>query len=128
LPNDLVVNVWGSLSGIYFAEVIMLSKGMSGLVLLIGYVSDGFMMPLISYCSDNVETRFGKRMPWYFIGNGLCLPFFYLLFNPPDSAIGSETKPDPWPPYFLIVAGLMMIGMVSTQVSHMSLVNSISYD
>lgn len=67
-------------------------------------------------------------MPWYIIGNILVLPSFYLIFNPPDSAIGSVTNPEPSFSYFVILPSIMMIGQGAIQLSHMSIVNSMSYD
>jgi len=110
LSNDLVIAIWSSYSALFLNKVIMLSDYDSGLVVLMGQVIDAIFQPLISFCSDNVDTPFGKRMPWYFCGNLLTLPCFYLLFNAPDSAIGSEDHPDPAVWFFLIVPGIMNIG------------------
>jgi len=74
-------------------------------------------------------------MPWYLIGHFLTLPCFYLVFNPPDFAVGlppddapEGTLPTPNLWYFLLVPGLMNIGQGAIQLSHMSIVNSITYD
>jgi len=110
LSNDLVINIWSSYSSLFLNKVIMLSDYNSGLVVMMGQVIDAIFQPLISFMSDNVDTPYGKRMPWYFCGNLLTLPCFYLLFNAPDSAIGSEEKPNPSVWFFLIVPGIMNIG------------------
>ena len=44
----------------------------------------------MSYCSDNVDTRIGRRLPWYIVGNILLIPFGVLLFNPTNFALGIE--------------------------------------
>ena len=128
LANDLVIAIWSSYSTLFLNKVIMLSDYYSGLVVLMGQIIDAFCQPIVSYASDNIDTPFGKRMPWYFFGNLVTLPCFYLLFNPPDWAIGSENTPDPSVWFFLIVPGIMNIGQGAIQLSHMSIVNSITYD
>lgn len=76
-----------------------------------GQIVDAIFQPLVSYCSDNVDTPIGKRMPWYIMGNILVLPCFYLFFNPPDSAVGPDIdNPVPVFTFFMIVPSLMLIG------------------
>jgi len=53
-------------------------------------------------------------MPWYLVGHVLILPCFYLIFNPPDIAIGDDySNPVPNLMYFLLVPSLMNIGQGS---------------
>ena len=129
LANDLVISIWQQYSALYMTETVKLTDYEAGLVVLGGQVVDAIFQPLVSYCSDNIDTPIGKRMPWYIIGNILVLPCFYLFFNPPDSAIGPDIdNPEPNFYYFMIVPSLMLIGQGAIQLSHMSIVNSMSYD
>jgi len=83
----------------------------------------------MGYLSDKTDTRIGKRMPWYLFGHIAAIPCFYMIFNPPEIAIGPDTSnPLPNLLYFLIVPSLMNVGQGAIQLSHMSIVNSISYD
>jgi Na+/melibiose symporter-like transporter len=92
-------------------ETIQLSEYDAGLVVLGGQIIDAIFQPLISYCSDNIDTPIGKRMPWYIMGNILVLPCFYMFFNPPDSVIGPDNdNPEPKFMYFMIVPSFMLIG------------------
>ena len=84
---------------------------------------------MVSYCSDNIDTRYGKRMPWYILGNIILFPMAYLLFNPPAIAIGEdEDHPNPKLWYFILIPSVLNIGQGSFQLSHLSIVNSLSYD
>lgn len=83
----------------------------------------------MGYASDHMETPFGQRIPVYFVGCILTLPSFFLMFNPPDFAIGTdEMNPRPWAPYFFVLCALMQIGKGGMQLAHLSILNSITYD
>ena len=116
--------MWNTYSTWYLNQAIHLSDYETGLVVMVGQLIDAIAQPLIGYCSDNIDTRFGKRMPWYIVGHLCTLPCFYMVFNPPDSVVDSKHSLI----YFLIVPSIMNIGQGSVQLSHMSIVNSITYD
>lgn len=105
LPNDLVITIWSSYSTVYFDETVGMSGYDSGLVVLVGQIVDAIFQPIISYCSDNFDTKLGKRMPWYIFGNILVLPCFFLIFNPPKSMLEGPNVS-----YFIAVPGIMNIG------------------
>lgn len=129
LANDLVINVWNTYSTWYMNQAINMTDEESGLVVLVGQIIDAIAQPLVGYCSDTLDTRIGKRMPWYLFGHICTLPAFYLVFNPPLSAIGySRDEPRGLLSYFILVPGIMNIGQGAIQLSHMSIVNSITYD
>jgi len=70
-------------------------------------------------------------MPWYLFGHLCTLPCFYLVFNPPAQALddgSNPTHPTPSLLYFMVVPSIMNIGQGAVQLSHMSIVNSITYD
>jgi len=135
LANDLVITMWNTYSPWYLNQVMMFSDSDSGLIVLVGQIVDAFAQPTIGYSSDHTNWKLGKRMPWYLIGHFLTLPCFYLIFNPPEFAVGAPADdaasglnpiPNLW--FFLIVPSLMNIGQGAIQLSHMSIVNSITYD
>jgi Na+/melibiose symporter-like transporter len=39
---------------------------------------------LVGFLSDKINTRFGKRMPWYFFGTILVIPTFFGIFSSPS--------------------------------------------
>lgn len=83
----------------------------------------------MGYMSDHMETPYGQRIPVYAIGAFFTLPSFFLMFNPPDFAIGTdEMNPRPWAPYFIMLCATMQIGKGGMQLAHLSILNSITYD
>ena len=111
LPNDLVITIWNSYCAIYLVETIQLKHEHAGLVVLVGQIVDAIFQPLVSFCSDNIDTRIGKRMPWYIIGNILVIPCFFMIFNPPDYVVyDTEGNSDPMFLYFIILPSLMNVG------------------
>ena len=65
----------------------------------------------MGYMSDNLHTPYGQRIPVYALGSLCVLPFFFMVFNPPEFAIGKdENNPKPWVPYFFIMPTIMNIG------------------
>jgi GPH family glycoside/pentoside/hexuronide:cation symporter len=111
LANDLIINVWNTYSTWYMNQAINMTDYDSGLVVLVGQIVDAFAQPIIGYSSDVCDSRFGKRMPWYLFGHLCAIPSFYMIFNPPEMAIGpDDANPVPWVMYFLVVPSIMNIG------------------
>ena len=107
----------------------MMSESNAGSLIMVGQITDAILQPLVSFGSDNVDTRLGKRYPWYLLGNLLLFPMTYLLFNPPGFAIGpADSSPQPKLWYFMLISCIMNIGQGMFQLSHLSIVNSLSYD
>ena len=130
LANDLVINVWNTYSTWYMNQVINMSDYDAGMVVLVGQVVDAFGQTLMGWLCDKTETRIGKRMPWYLFGHLFTVPCFYLIFNPPSIAVYTDNagKIVANVMYFMVVPSMMNIGQGAIQLSHMSIVNSISYD
>ena len=111
LANDLIINVWNTYSTWYHTQAAGVSDENSGLIVLIGQIIDAIAQPSIAIASDSIETRWGKRMPWYVFGHIVALPCFYYTFNPPMWAIGynkDTPKPNFW--YFCLTPSFMNIG------------------
>ena len=96
------------------------------LVILIGQVVDGLMTPIVGIFSDSTNTRCGKRMPWYYSGFVLMAGTLVFMFQPcrlcqlfGESDLMSLLN-------YGLFGALTNIGWAMCQVSHMSLVPSIS--
>lgn len=75
---------------------------------MLAQITDAVCEPIFGYLSDRTETKIGKRVPFYIFGHVVALPAFFLLFNPPEFAIGTnKQKPNPSPPFFLAMASIM---------------------
>ncbi|MEM9004862.1 MAG: MFS transporter [Cyanobacteria bacterium P01_F01_bin.86] len=68
----------------FFTDIVGLSPGLAGGILLIGKVWDAVNDPLIGWLSDRTRSRWGKRFPWMFGGAvPLGISFWLLLLTPP---------------------------------------------
>jgi Na+/melibiose symporter-like transporter len=85
----------------------------------------------VGVASDKINTRFGKRMPWYYFGFLMVIPCFLGIFSYPpfindpkkDGKI-NETLQAAW---YITLPALFNVGWASVQISHMSIVNQLSY-
>lgn len=93
-----------------------------GFVVVIGQVVDSLMTPLIGYFSDRTSTKIGKRKPWHIFGSVLTLVSFIMLLEPCFYCSNDTGKIINSTFFFC----LYNIGWASCQVSHMSLVPSLS--
>lgn len=65
----------------------------------------------MGYFSDTLDTRFGKRIPVYFVSVILLAPCFLLIFWPLPFAIGENyDQPTPALWYFFLLPSVMLIG------------------
>lgn len=69
----------------YYTAVLGLSGGMVGLALAIAMAVDAVFDPLVGSLSDNVRSRFGRRLPVMLIGAPLAALTLGLLFAPPSN-------------------------------------------
>jgi GPH family glycoside/pentoside/hexuronide:cation symporter len=72
----------------YYTAVLGLSGSLVGLALAISMVADAFVDPLIGSVSDNLRTRFGRRLPLMVVGAPLMGVSLFLLFSPPLGIAG----------------------------------------
>ena len=127
--NDLVIQVWNSFGPWFFLEVVGLSTSAAGEIGLVGQIVDALAQPIMGYFSDTLDTPFGKRMPVYLVSVILVVPCFYFLLAPPSFAVGgSYTDPEPLGWYFYLLPSIMLIGQGGMQLTHLSIMNSLTYD
>ncbi len=67
----------------YYTAVLGLSGSLVGLALAISMVIDAVFDPLIGSFSDNVRSKFGRRLPMMILGAPLMALSLGLLFAPP---------------------------------------------
>ena len=116
----------------YINKVVKLSPRITGLCLLSGQIADGITTPIVGVASDKCNTRIGKRMPWYYFGFVMVIPCFLGIFSYPPFI--NEQNPDlsyktpglqaAW---YIILPALFNVGWAAVQISHMSIVNQLSY-
>ena len=101
----------------------------AGEIGLVGQIIDALAQPIMGYFSDTLETPFGKRIPVYLVSVILVVPCFYYILAPPEFAVGgSFTSPEPVNWYFYVLPSVMLIGQGGMQLTHLSIMNSLTYD
>jgi GPH family glycoside/pentoside/hexuronide:cation symporter len=74
----------------FIVSVVGMRAEIAGIIILIGRVWDSFNDPLIGFISDRVNTRWGRRRPFFLVGAvPFGITFFLLFFVPPiESELG----------------------------------------
>jgi Na+/melibiose symporter-like transporter len=125
--NDLTAACWFSFILYYLTDIVQVSKTKAGLVMLSGQLADALATPLVGIFSDKTQSKFGKRTPWYVGGTVLVVLSFSLIFQKcPFTSENKFTKEMLELMYYISLPCLFNIGWASVQVSHMSLLPSIS--
>ena len=121
LCNDIGSALWFTYSPWYLNEVLKLTSQQTGTIFFYGQLADALSNPFVGYFSDKIQTRIGKRMPWYIIGHLLTVPSLYFIFNPFEEYIQTEM-------YFLVLTMFFNTGWAAIQLAHLSMINSITQD
>lgn len=124
--NDLTAACWFNYLLFFLKTVVKTSAASTAL--LAGQICDGIATPIVGFLSDSSNTRFGmlfiylgKRTPWYVLGLVIIMLTFLPIFLP----FRSETVLNEFL-YYSIFPGLFNIGWACLQISHMSLVPSLT--
>ena len=133
--NDLCAAAWLFFFTYYLKYVIKMNGGQIGIVILGGQIADGCSTILVGFFSDRCKTRIGKRAPWYIGGFFIVLPCYLLAFISPFGIGDPNVKEGDADPnisnekiaFYIAISSLFNIGWASVQISHMSVVNSLTY-
>jgi Na+/melibiose symporter-like transporter len=74
--------------------------------------------------SDKLSCPPGKRNTWYYLGTLLVLPSFAGIFIKTPSFLTTTRSEDLW---YCVLPAIFNIGWAAVQISHMSIVNQLSY-
>ena len=121
--NDLVSGVWFSYIIIYLTKVVGLSNRLTGLIILLGQITDGVFTPFIGIICDRTVCRYGRRKVWHLIGTVLVsatLPL--LLIRLLEESTSDVLKMV----YYVGIASVFQFGWGCVQISHLSLIPEIS--
>lgn len=120
--NDLCAAAWFTYVLYFVNFVVKLDPTTSASVMLSGQIADGIFTPIVGFFSDKCKTKLGKRIPWYIFGCLLVYPSFLCLFIYPDfkGNTSAETL------YYITLPAIFNVGWASVQISHMSIVNSLT--
>ena len=82
--NDLCAAMWFVYLSWYIKDVVKLDPTLTASCLLSGQIADGITTPIVGVASDKLNTRWGKRMPWYVFGVFFVIPCFAGIFAYPE--------------------------------------------
>ena len=120
--NDLFASMWFIYQSYYYLNVLKLSQSVTVMALLGGQLADGLATPIVGILSDKFDLCWGKRNTFFIFGSIIVIPSFYAFTAPIwANTICRNVWYTMWPVIF-------NIGWASVQVSHMAVVNSLTFD
>ena len=121
--NDLAANAWFSYLIIFLTKVARLSNSHTGLVVMLGQVTDGVCTPITAILNDKTVCRYGRRKIWHLLGS-ICITLtFPLLFT---RLLSEETSDSYKLAYYIGIAAVFQFGWGCVQISHLSLIPEIA--
>lgn len=131
--NDLCSALWFSYLVLFQTRVFHLNELQSGILILIGQISDAIATPVIGYYCDRVKIKFySKRKLWHLIGTFLVTLSFPLLFynffpktNGIPQFLMNKIALSSFIFYIPFIT-LFQIGWAIVQIAHLSLIPDLS--
>jgi Na+/melibiose symporter-like transporter len=77
----------------------------------------------VGFLSDKIECKWGKRNSWYYFGSILVAPAFLCIFGG-FSFFATEHGENAW---YITFPAIFNVGWAAVQISHLSIVNQLSY-
>ncbi|CAL4144198.1 unnamed protein product, partial [Meganyctiphanes norvegica] len=129
--NDLCSAMWFTYLLVFFHHVLQFNSQLAGIVLLIGQIADGLSTIFVGSQADRTDDtkfcmKYGRRKTWHLVGC-ICVvcafPFIFL------GCIGCGSSSDVIQViYFAPFVIIFQFGWAATQISHLSLIPSITQD
>ena len=97
-------------------------------MILVGQLADGIFTPVVGLFSDKFDTRIGKRKPWYLAGTIVVPLCFFFVFEEcfPCQSMSGTQETIVAIVWYCTFAALFNVGWASIQISHMSLIPSLT--
>ena len=112
----------------FFTQVAGLPPGLAGSVLMIGKIADAINDPIIGLFSDRADSRWGRRLPWMFLG---AIPFgllFILQWIVPQFS-SNDAMNDWWLfAYYLLIAILFNIAYTIVNLPYTAFTPELTQD
>jgi len=90
--NDLCASMWFVYLTWYIKNVVGMNELVTAGSILSGQLMDGIMTPTVGLLSDKINTRWGKRTPWFVFGTLLVIPTFLGIFSYPSFINGDKNE------------------------------------
>ena len=74
---------------LFYSDTVLVPLGFIALAIAAARALDAITDPVMGWISDHTNTRWGRRIPWMFIGAPLCAISFVALFRPPEALTGT---------------------------------------
>ena len=79
------------LTFIYYQQILGLSGSLAGIAVAIAIIADAITDPIIGSISDRFQSRLGRRHPFMFAAPIPLAASIFLIFNPPEILVDSQT-------------------------------------
>lgn len=128
--NDMAGSMWFTYFLIFFHSVLKFDNVYSGIILMVGQVSDGiatlFVGTFMEHSSFNkwLCQRYGKRKSWHLIGTIMVLFSIPFIFSPCPGC--SDANQEHLLVYYMIMVLIFQLGFAATQISHLSMIPVLS--
>lgn len=133
LGNDLVATMWFSYLLIFFNQVIKLDPVKSGLLLLIGQLTDGLATPFVGQVIDKVSPfkSFNGKKFWHIVGQALVLISFVFIFFAPTGYNPNQTQ-EGWTKtevfgFYIPFIVIFQVAWATVQISHLSMTGDLGH-
>ena len=103
---------------IYYNQVLGLDAFLTGLALALAVAIDAISDVAVGHLSDHWHSKWGRRHPFMFAAVLPMSIFFYLLWNPPEFAVASESMLFA---YLLVITILVRSGITFFEVPNAAL-------
>jgi Na+/melibiose symporter-like transporter len=101
---DNAINwIFNVLAFFYYQQILGLSGSLAGTAVAIAICADAVTDPLVGSISDRFRSKYGRRHPFLFSAPIPLAISIFLIFNPPESLLGSQLAMFAWFTVFTVL-------------------------